>query len=171
MFVSIAYGQQERKAIPGPGYEQRHFCYDERSDTYRCPEGQVLSRVTRNPRKDRHGRKVHHYRAIASVCKACRAKGECTDSEQGRMLKVSAHRKEMEAFTEKMESERGRAILSNRKSLVEHPFGTVKRTLGYEYFLVRGLEKVRSELDLICTVYNMKRVFSIFPMTVLLNAL
>jgi len=33
-----------------------------------------------------------------------------------------------------------------RKSLVEHPFGTMKRGMDQGYFLTRGLGKVRGEM-------------------------
>jgi hypothetical protein len=32
-----------------------------------------------------------------------------------------------------------------RKELAEHPFGTIKRWFGYTHFLLKGLEKVRTE--------------------------
>ena len=49
-----------------------------------------------------------------------------------------------------------------RKEIIEHPFGTIKRNLGYTYFLVKGLEMVKSEFSLICFTYNFKRVLNIF---------
>ena len=45
--------------------------------------------------------------------------------------------------------------------IVEHPFGTIKRSLGYTYFLLRGIEKVTGEAVMHCLVYNLKRVLSI----------
>ena len=48
-----------------------------------------------------------------------------------------------------------------RKQLVEHPFGTIKRALGYTHFLVKGLEMVRAEWTLITLAYNMKRVLNL----------
>ena len=38
--------------------------------------------------------------------------------------------------------------------IVEHPYGTIKRSFGYTYFLLKGLKKVRGELSLICFAYN-----------------
>jgi hypothetical protein len=32
-----------------------------------------------------------------------------------------------------------------RKTLAEHPFGTIKRWFGYTHFLLKGLVKVRTE--------------------------
>jgi len=55
-----------------------------------------------------------------------------------------------------------------RKALVEHPFGTIKRALGYTYFLVQGLEMVRAEWTLITLCYNLKRVLKIVSFTELM---
>jgi hypothetical protein len=45
--------------------------------------------------------------------------------------------------------------------IVEHIFGTVKRALGYTYFLTRGNESVRAESFLHFFTYNLKRVINI----------
>jgi len=46
--------------------------------------------------------------------------------------------------------------------IVEHPFGTIKRGLGFTYFLTRGIENVRTENRMHMLTYNIKRVLNIF---------
>lgn len=58
-----------------------------------------------------------------------------------------------------------------RKCVVEHPFGTIKRSLGYTYFLRRGLDSVRAEATLICLAYDIKRVCNIAPFSFLKDKL
>ncbi len=41
-----------------------------------------------------------------------------------------------------------------RQMIVEHPFGTIKRTMDAGYFLTRGLESVSGEADLIFLAYK-----------------
>lgn len=50
--------------------------------------------------------------------------------------------------------------MSQRKCLSEHPFGTMKRTLGSYYFLLKSKVKVEAEMALICMSYNMRRAIS-----------
>jgi hypothetical protein len=52
-------------------------------------------------------------------------------------------------------------ILISRKEIVEHPFGTMKRSMNQGFFLIRGLTKVNTEMSLTAIAYNMKRVFNI----------
>ena len=46
---------------------------------------------------------------------------------------------------------------AERMCLSEHPFGTIKRAMGFSYFLLRGLRKVTGEFALMCLGYNIKR--------------
>jgi Transposase DDE domain len=49
-------------------------------------------------------------------------------------------------------------IMRRRKAIIEHCFGTIKRSLGYDYFLCRGLRNVATEINLTVLAYNLKRV-------------
>lgn len=57
-----------------------------------------------------------------------------------------------------------------RKSIVEHPLGTIKRWMNQGYFLMRGLEKVRADMSLTVFAYNLKRVIRIVGMKSLMAA-
>lgn len=46
---------------------------------------------------------------------------------------------------------------AERMCLSEHPFGTIKRTMGFGYFLLKGLRKAAGEFALMCLGYNIKR--------------
>lgn len=46
---------------------------------------------------------------------------------------------------------------AERMCLSEHPFGTIKRAMGFTYFLLKGLRKVTGEFALMCLGYNIKR--------------
>lgn len=44
-----------------------------------------------------------------------------------------------------------------RMGISEHPFGTIKRAMGCDHFLLRGLAKVEAEFSLMCLAYNLAR--------------
>lgn len=50
-----------------------------------------------------------------------------------------------------------RAKMNQRMCLSEHPFGTIKRSMGGTYFLLKGLKKVSGEFALFCLGYNLER--------------
>ena len=61
--------------------------------------------------------------------------------------------------------------MKQRTQLVEHPCGTMKRWGDAGYFLMRGLEKVRTELSLTVLAYNLRRVLHLIEMPRLMAAL
>jgi len=62
---------------------------------------------------------------------------------------------------EKIETETGRALYSRRKQTVEPVFGVIKAAMGFRQFLLRGLDKVRGEWQLVTMAYNFKRLWNL----------
>lgn len=155
------------KRLPTKGFEAENFGYDEENDIYICPEGKKLEKKG-GIQKDKNDREVFVYRC--KCCENCQNQGKCTNSKSGRMLKVSAHREEIEAIKQSMKTDENKKILSRRKELIEHPFGTIKRSLGFTYFMQRGIEKVKAEFTFICFIYNLKRVLNILSVRDLIMA-
>ena len=62
-------------------------------------------------------------------------------------------------------------LFRQRKALVEHPFGTMKRGMDQGYFLLKGLAKVRGEFSLTVLAYNLKRVLTLVGVPRLVEAL
>lgn len=55
-----------------------------------------------------------------------------------------------------------RRKMAMRMCLSEHPFGTIKRTMYGNYFLLRGKEKVEGEFALLALGYNIRRAYNHF---------
>ena len=51
--------------------------------------------------------------------------------------------------------------MRERRSLVEHPFGTIKAWMGHSHFLMKRLPNVKTEISLHILAYNMKRVMAV----------
>jgi hypothetical protein len=60
--------------------------------------------------------------------------------------------------------------MRGRGSLVEHPFGTMKRGMNQGYFLMKGLTKVGTEISLTVLSYNIKRVLNILGVQQMIEA-
>lgn len=89
--------------------------------------------------------------------KPCRdwlkAEGKKADTEGARKGKYHFETKKVVRFFLKPD----RNKTAERMCLSEHPFGTIKRAMGFSYFLLRGLKKVTGEFALMCLGYNIKR--------------
>jgi hypothetical protein len=57
-----------------------------------------------------------------------------------------------------------------RRSTVEHPFGSIKKWMGQDAFLMRGLENVRGEFSLTALAYNIRRAINLVGLTALIQA-
>ena len=67
--------------------------------------------------------------------------------------------------------DRDPALMTVRRSTVEHPFGTIKAWMGATHFLCRRLPRVSAEMSLHVLAYNMKRVMHIMGIRPMIEAL
>jgi hypothetical protein len=144
-------------------YGKSRFKFEVQKDVYVCPAGGEL---TYRFSTYELGRELRYYRAKG--CKTCALKSQCTRNKANRTITREANEHLMEAMAERMKREPEKFKL--RKTLAEHPFGTIKRSLGYTHFLLKGLEKVRTEWSLITLVYNLKRVLNLVSFEKLMAA-
>jgi transposase len=63
------------------------------------------------------------------------------------------------AMAKKLRTVTGRALYGARKHIVEPVFGQIKRVRGFRKFLLRGLELVSSEWQLICLTHNLLKIW------------
>ncbi len=159
------------------GFAKSDFKYDKQSDTYTCPEGEILktnSTVYTKQRKDRKNAPFKEYKAEYTICRNCVNKEHCADKrlrrKQGRVIERYLTADYTEANQQRIKENKD--YYRQRQSIVEHPFGTIKRQWGYSYTLLKGgLEKVGGEFDIICLCYNMRRSVSILGVKQLLKAI
>jgi len=59
----------------------------------------------------------------------------------------------------KLRSAAGKALYAARKQIVEPVFGMIKSARGIRQFLLRGLEKVSGEWQLICLTHNLLKIW------------
>lgn len=130
--------------VPVKGFEVEYFKYNKELDIFECPLGKKLTKTHTNPGREDSGREVFEYHCYE--CDNCKRRPDCTNNKRGRSIKVSVHREYMNDFKESMKSKMNKKMIEKRKEIIEHPFGTIKRNLGYEYFMQRGVEKVEAEI-------------------------
>jgi len=60
----------------------------------------------------------------------------------------------------KLLTKKGEKEYKKRMHTAEPPFGNMKHNLGYRYFLLRGLEKVQGEFNLMCIGHNINKIYN-----------
>ena len=144
-------------------FDRKDFAYIASDDEYECPAGERLTRRTKMLQK---GQVYHRY--WSSACGTCQLKSRCTTGKERRVsrweyedtLERAAHR--LEQFPK---------VMSVRRAVVEHPFGTLKQWMGTNHLLLKTREKVKIEVSLHVLAYNMKRVIKMIGTDRLIEAM
>jgi transposase len=146
----------------GTLFDRSEFHYEEASDTFRCPAGERLTRIQLS-RKDR----AVLYAGPAQVCSTCSLRSRCTTASR-RWITRHLH----ENALQRMEQRATPEVMRLRRSIVEHPFATLKyRIFGHPRFLLRGLAGAQIEISLATAAYNLKRMFNVLGGITLTQAL
>lgn len=134
-------------------YQSSQFIYDAQSDSYRCPQGKILSY---EGKQERHLQVSYRYRAKRSDCQGCPMKSQCCPGNRvtGRSVHRSEELAEVAEFRRKMESEGAREIYRQRSQVAETPNLWIKAKFRLRQFSVRGLCKVGMEALWACLTYN-----------------
>jgi len=133
------------------GIEQ--FVYDAKSDTYRCPAGQTLTR-----RKHKKQRQAYEYACAASTCRACSMRDQCTQAKGGvaRTIKRHYDQEAIDAAREQSHSRAAKRDRQRRKWRMEGSFGDAATHHGFKRARWRRLWRQRIQDLLIATVQNLR---------------
>jgi hypothetical protein len=149
-----------RKKIKDGKFSKNQFKYDKDNDCYICPNNQILANS--KTQYKRNNRMLDVYRLSSKLCKACPLKKNClSDKTFYKQMYRWEFESIIDTYSTKMNTKEAKDIVKKRGSIVEHPFGTIKRTLGWDHFLVRSKKKVLGENALIMFTYNFKRLLNL----------
>ncbi|WCF11077.1 IS1182 family transposase [Paenibacillus thiaminolyticus] len=130
--------------------------YNEQTDTWTCPGGQVLGFRYESKQKNESGYeiKLRHYRS--QDCSNCPLKAACTKAKGNREIRVSMkYLRYKQQAREKLRSEEGYALSVRRMVEPESVFGQMKNNRGFRRFLLRGLSKVSLEVGWLSLAHNL----------------
>lgn len=140
------------------------FNYNRESDTYTCSQGKQLLLHSRNHRN--RGAYYNIYKCHG--CEGCVIRTKCTKSKTGRIVKRNVNQDKLDQYKERIAGEYGKQKIRERKTVVEHPFGTIKMLMGKFNLLLKGKTKVQTEFDYYTAAYNLKRLIGCAPVSELM---
>lgn len=153
---------------PDPAYNVEHFIYKREDNTYTCPQGEIL-RTTGTWHKAKSGSLFQQFRT--SACKNCKVRSLCTRSV--RNGKIVQRNQQMQVIQDnKKRIELYKDTYRRRQSIVEHPYGTIKRQWGFNHIITKkGLRRAESDVGFMFIAYNLRRIIKIMGKGVLLSYL
>jgi len=142
-------------------YSKDDFTYDKEHNHYICPNQQILTQTKSSTVRNNNIRNFF-YKVGSKTCNACLLRDKCIPQKTACKTMSRTNVADMvEAHATKMKTYRAKKIIKKRGSIVEHPFGTIKQSLGWSHFLLRGYEKVEGENALIMFTYNFRRLLNL----------
>ena len=130
-------------------FDRSAFRYIKRSDQYECPAGErLIYRFTRTEA----GKVIRRY--WTSACTDCAIKARCTTGDYRRVSRWE-HEDVLERAERRLRQKSDR--VEARRSVVEHPFGTIKSWTNASHLLTRRISGVSTEVSLQVLAYNIKR--------------
>jgi len=151
----VVVNVERKSADGGQGeFHRSKFTYLESEDCVMCPLGKRLEYYyTDNSKKPRQRR----YRC--RDFRDCPRRWECSRSKKGRVIRVSQDHPVVKRQKEKQLDDTMRALLIKRKAIVEKTFGSIKEGMQFRRLTVAGLEKVKAQWSIVCTAFNLKKLY------------
>ncbi len=182
--------EEEMKEKAKEGY----FIRDPKKNEVYCPGGKVLRK-----KSNKDGGTIRYYNKLA--CSKCPFKDKCfnstkttkwkeidfskncrikeaafrTDGKEEAITPVPKVKKTVKSVTKWKEVHfifrPDQDKLDKRKCTSEHPFGTMKRIMRGDFFLLKGLKKVTAEANLLALGYNIRRALNLFSAPTLMKVM
>lgn len=166
----VAFKEQPSVKHLQKEFLSEQFIYNSQAGSYTCPAGETLTTPgTWHHKKGDAGETSYRFKTYRTdACKTCLLKKHCTKLNK-RIIQRSEYQDAVDRNNKNIRENPN--YYKQRQSICEHPFGTIKRQWGYTYTLMKGLQKVSGEMNLIMLVYNIKRTLSILGFEKMLEAL
>jgi hypothetical protein len=135
------------------------FVYDAPSDTYHCPMGRPMPFERTN--SEHKGNRRQTWRVYRSQdCAGCPLAARCVSDRNtgGRTVTRDEYADTRERFAAHMRTEAARKKYDQRMRIAETTFGLTKAAMGLRQFLLKGLDKVRTEWRWACAALNFDKL-------------
>ena len=142
-------------------YHKDQFRYDEKTDSYTCPQGQSIPFVGL-VKSETKGARLYRM-ASGAICRGCPAFGVCTrNRRQGRTIEIGQHEAALRRHRDWMATDEAKQAYLRRLPLIEPLFAILKNQLGAQQFTLRGLTNVKAEWSLLATAFNLRTLWRIW---------
>jgi transposase len=170
MITHVAYKEQPSVKHIAHEFLAESFDYDKATDSYTCPAGSVLTSLGtwHNKKGEAHETSYRFKTYRTDACKSCPLKTQCTKLPK-RIIQRSEYQDAVDINDNNIKQ--NPQYYKRRQAICEHPFGTIKRHLGYTHTLLKGLQKVNGEMNLIMFCYNFMRTKNILGFEKMLRAI
>jgi transposase len=157
----FATQQRHKTQLKKESFTLEDFAYDQKSDSYRCPQEKVLKLHARQHRTNR-GESYRRYRSRREDCAQCPLCAQCLSRGAERKwlaLPVGEQPATLTArMRRKIDQPEARRIYGQRLAIVEPVFANIRSNKRLDRFTYRGRVKVNIQWLLYCLVHNLEKL-------------
>jgi len=145
-------------------FSKWNFKKDPNDDVYICPMGKKM--IYQRACKDSKGLLYRLYECVD--CSDCNMRKKCLRTSKkrrvdenlksNRKIAIYPEDKYVKKMREKLETDTGKKIYQRRMSTVEPLHGDMQKNHGFIQFVLRGIEKVRVEYNLMGIAHNIRKI-------------
>ena len=151
-------GKKPGQVKQGKVYAKSQFIYDEATNSYRCPAGQLLSKLKENAATRS---KEAHQTYGTDACSDCSVRDACISGKRGRRIERFANDVYRDALRAVMEQPQVKTIFGQRQAMVEPVFSHLRGKQGLNRFRRMGLKAVKREFALHAIAHNISRALAL----------
>jgi len=143
---------------PDPAYNVENFTYNEKENTFTCPQGHTLT-TNGTWHKTDNGSRFQQYKT--RKCKGCAVREKCTKAKKnGKIVQRRQFAANIEANRQRIEN--NKSTYKKRQAIVEHPYGTIKRQWGFSYIMTKKtIQRASADVGFMMIAYNLRRLINI----------
>lgn len=162
----VVPSQKQVSKKQAKAFDKNEFKYNSETDSYTCPANKKL-KLSKTDKKNKKS-----LYSGGKQCQSCEHFGKCTKSKNdGRTITRYFNEEFRQRIAAEYEESENQNIYKKRKDYCEHPFGHIKRNLGADHFLMRGLAGVKAEMSLLASSFNIIRIINILGVELLVQKL
>lgn len=154
-----SFGKEQRPRYKPNPFAADQLEYDPEKDELICPAGKRLKYLYTFHTKTDNGYLAERRCYEAEDCRSCPLKEQCTKAKGNRRVIMAFQLKAWrQQARQNLTSLAGQKLRSRRGVEVESVFGRLKEDWGFRRFLLRGIDKIKTEFGLLCIAQNMAKM-------------
>ena len=156
------FHNEQTKQYQNNKFLKDNFAYDTLTDTYTCPNKQLLVFTGSHKRTHKttgYTSQIKEYECTS--CKGCPFYEQCCKStkEANRIIRVNEKLDNYkQQAREKLNSEQGVKLRKQRSTEIETCFGDIKHNMSFRRVHLRGIKKVKTEMMLVAMAHNIRKI-------------
>ena len=154
-----SFDKEATRAYRNNRFDPERFAYNSGLDQFTCPANQPMNFIGSRPRQSATDHISQRRTYQAEDCSGCPFQQDCAPSGYNRRFEINLDLVRFKAqVRDRLSSPLGIELRRRRMTEPETVFAQTKHNRGFQRFLLRGKDKVRTEYGLVALAHNLNNL-------------